>query len=268
MTFRLAVVTDLHFGVRARFRGKLRKVSDAAPSLADKFVARMSDHVHPDLVLALGDLIEEESHDADRLRYGTCANLLRKVDAPLHFAAGNHDLVHQTKDELRRTWKYDGELFYSFDIAGHHVCVLHTIEHTLVDVRLPDDQLRWLQRDLAATKLPSIVAMHHSAADQNLTGNRWFEFAPHLALVHERQQLRRVIAESGKVAIVVNGHVHWNHVDVHDGIPYVTVQSLTENVNDDEPARPASAWGIFTLNDNGVCVECEGEQPIRFELHR
>ncbi len=268
MAFRFAVITDLHFGERTKFRGKLRKVADAAPALAQAFVRRMNEQIAPDLVLALGDFIEDESPAADRARYMRCADVLRELRCPLRFVAGNHDTINLSDDDLRLAWQQQGPLFYSFDARGHHVCVLRTVERTGRDVRLPSDQLAWLRADLASTSLPSVVAMHHSVADQDLRGNPWFELAPHLALVSERQEVRRVVADSGRVVLVVNGHVHWNHVDMHDGIPYVTVQSLTENVEDDEPGRAARAWGIFTLDERGIQVDIEGEHPMRFQHHR
>lgn len=267
MTFRFAVITDLHFGQRTRFQGKLRKLADQAPPLAELFVARMNRVAQPDLVLALGDFIEDESLEADRSRYERCVSVLRGLHCPVRFAAGNHDTLNLRDDDLRAAWGHDGPLFYSFDMSGAHVIVLRTVEETGREVRLPEQQLRWLRDDLKSARLPCVVAMHHSAADQDLRGNPWFERYPHLALIKQRQELRAAIADSGKVRLVVNGHVHWNHVDLHDGIPYVTVQSLTENVEDDEPGRAAAAWGIFTLDDNDVDIEIEGEQPVRFHMH-
>ncbi len=81
--------------------------------------------------------------------------------------------------------------------------------------------------------------MHHSAADQDLRGNRWFEGSPHLCLVRERRAMRRLFEEHGVLA-VFNGHLHWNHLDVIRGIPYVTLQSLIENLDDDAPGRAAA----------------------------
>ena len=39
--------------------------------------------------------------------------------------------------------------------------------------------------------------------------------------------------QSGKVAAELSGHAHWNHLDLVAGIPYVTLQSLIENVHED-----------------------------------
>ena len=58
-------------------------------------------------------------------------------------------------------------------------------------------------------------------------------------------------AESGRVRAVFNGHLHWNHLDVIAGIPYVTVQSLIENLDDDAPGRPAAAHAVVRADRRG-----------------
>ena len=41
-------------------------------------------------------------------------------------------------------------------------------------IELPEAQIRWLERDLAESSLPSIVLMHHPGSEMRLDGNRWF----------------------------------------------------------------------------------------------
>ena len=71
---------------------------------------------------------------------------------------------------------------------------------------------------------------HFSAADLNLTGQFWFEDAPDQALLANRAEVRDVL-ESHDVAMAMNGHLHWNDHTVHNGISYITIQSLVENAN-------------------------------------
>lgn len=265
MKLTFAVITDLHFGPRTLFRGKLRKMSDFAPALTRNFVQRMNDHVHPDLVLTLGDVVEDASLKEDRARYQEALLILRDLDAPVRHVVGNHDTINQTDDMIRETWGHEGELFYSFDFHGVHFSVLRTIERQHVDARIDPEQVEWLREDLARTALPAVVAMHHSAAEQDLRGNPWFEQAPEVALVRGREALREVIAASGKVVLVINGHLHWSQVTLHDGIPYVTVQSLTENLDDDAPGRVASAWAVVHLTDDGLVVQTEGAARCVFQ---
>jgi len=274
----LALVTDLHFGPRAHFEGKLRKLSELAPRLLEAFVRRMNDEVRPDVVVNLGDDIEDESAELDRRRYGEAMEILGRLNgsAVLH-VAGNHDTVHLTPQQILDAWKHPAPasgsaqervLYYSREIGGYHLVILHTHEVKDDSVYLDEPQLAWLANDLEQTALPVVVLMHHSAADQSLVGNRWFEGKPHICLVRERKRLREVLEASGKVLVVLNGHLHWNQLTVHRGIPYVTVQSLIENLDEDAPGRAADASAVVKISRARVLVEVCGEETARYQFAR
>jgi calcineurin-like phosphoesterase family protein len=265
---KLGVITDVHFGPEAHFGGKLRKLTAQAPALVKSFATRMRDVVRPDLVVNLGDCIEDESREIDLKRYRACLDVLRGAKRELVHVAGNHDRINLTDEDLRAAWGTDGGLFRSFDHGGIHVVVLATHETTDVDVRIDDGQLAWLDHDLASTRLPTIVLMHHSAADQDLVGQRWFEDSPHLCLVQELSRLRTILGKHGRTMLVLNGHLHWNHLAVIDGIPYVTLQSLIENLDDDAPGRAAAAHAVVTLDPPHVHVQIEGLEPARYQFTR
>ncbi len=274
MSLTIGVVTDIHFGPAATFEGKLRKLTDRAPELLSAFVDRMNSEVRPDLVVNLGDDIEDESLELDRERYGRVIRILSGCAAPVLHVAGNHDTVSLSDDDLAAAWgegrpaHAPAKLYRSRDVAGVHVVALHTHEVKDHTVFIEDEQLAWLERDLAATSLPVVVFMHPSAADQVLIGNRWFEGHANICLVRERKALREILEASGKVLLVVNGHLHWNHLDLHRGVPYVTLQSLIENLDDDAPGRPARAHAVIRVERSRVLVEIEGEERARYQLAR
>jgi predicted phosphodiesterase len=229
----------------------------------------MNGAVRPDLVVNLGDDIEDDGPAADRERYGACVGTLRGVEAELFHVAGNHDTIHLGPDDLLAAWGRPeiSRLHYAFDRGGFHFTVLHTRERKDLDVSLGDEQLAWLAEDLTGTTLPTVVLMHHSAADQDLRGNRWFEGSPHLCLVRERRALRRLLQQHGVLA-VFNGHLHWNHLDVIEGVPYVTLQSLIENLDEDAPGRPAAAHAVVRLGKERIVVEIEGAERARYQFER
>jgi 3',5'-cyclic AMP phosphodiesterase CpdA len=268
VTLTLGFVTDLHFGPAAYHDGKLRKLTHHAADLARGVVRAMNDELRPDLLVNLGDDIEDEGRDADLARYTECQDILRTAKAELVNVAGNHDTIHLTRDDLTHVWRRSGPLFYSMDRGGHHLVVLHTLERKDVEVRIPHAQLEWLTEDLAQTKLPAIVLMHHSASEQDLEDSFWFKGLAHLALVKERAELRRILQESGKVRAVFNGHVHRNHLDVIAGIPYVTIQSLIENLDEDAPGRPAAAHAVATITESRIVVRVRGNDPARYQFDR
>jgi 3',5'-cyclic AMP phosphodiesterase CpdA len=278
----IGVVTDLHFGPEARFEGKLRKLSHRAGTLLEAFVARMNREVRPSLVVNLGDDIEDESLEADRARYGEAMQILAGLEAPVLHVAGNHDTIHLDAQDLLAAWgasdpagrasslrrQREPRLYGSFDHGGLHVVVLHTRERKDVDVRIDEEQLAWLAEDLEQAASPTVVFMHHAAADMVLVGNRWFERAAHICLVQERRALRSLLERSGKVLAVVNGHLHWNHFALHGGVPYFTLQSLIENLDDDAPGRPAAAHAVLRFGPRRLLVEIEGAERARYQLER
>ncbi len=266
MSLTIGFVTDLHFGPAAYHDGKLRKLTHHAAELTRGVVRAMNEELRPDLFVNLGDDIEDESRDADLARYTECQDILRTAKAELVNVAGNHDTIHLTRDDLARIWRHEGPLYYAFDRGGFHIVVLHTLERKDVEVRIPHAQLEWLTVDLARTKLPVIVLMHHSASEQDLEDSSWFKGLAHLALVKERGELRRILQESGKVRVVFNGHVHRNHLDVIRGIPYVTIQSLIENLDEDAPGRAAAAHAIATITESRIKVRVLGNDPARYQF--
>jgi 3',5'-cyclic AMP phosphodiesterase CpdA len=277
MGLTLGIVTDLHFGPEVRWHGKLRKMSHRAGEFTQGFADRMRNEVHPDLVVNLGDDIEDESRAADLTRYEECQSILAKAGVPVVNAAGNHDTVNLGPADLLAVWGRTGHgetwapgpagtLYYSFDRGGFHFTVLHTVEVPGGDIHVPEPELAWLRGDLEQTKLPVIVLMHHSASEQDFDDSRWFKGRANRALVQERHELRAIFEASKKVRAVFNGHVHRNHFDVIRGIPYVTIQSLIENVDDDAPGRASRAHAVVRLEAERIIVRVHGEDPARYQI--
>ena len=263
---RFALISDEHFGPTAYFQGKLRKLTAHAGELCHAFVQRMNDEVKPDLVVNLGDVIEDESRPKDLEHYGQFIAILAQLQCPVLHVAGNHDQVNLSDRDLCQLWQHDGELFYSRDVSGVHFSVLRTIEITDQAVHLPEEQIEWLRQDLARSALPSVVLMHHPASEMRLDGNRWFEKRPHVCRVAERRALQRVVSEAPRVVAVFNGHVHWNHFDVISGVPYITLQSLVENLDDDAPGRAAAAHAVVDLDEKRLVVRVAGAEPVRYQV--
>jgi len=263
---RFALVSDVHFGPNAYHEGKLRKLTHRAPELLGAVVEQLNREERPELLINLGDAIEDKSRDADLEEYERFVAVLRGAQARLLHVAGNHDQVNLSDQDLRTLWQHDGELHYSRDFGGVHFAVLRTVEQKDVAIHVPEEQVAWLRADLAACKAPAIVLMHHPASDMRLEGSRWFEKAPHICRIAGRKALRQVIEESGKVVAVFNGHVHWNHLDVIAGIPYVTLQSMIENLDEDAPGRAAGAFAVCDIDERRLLVRVRGEETMRYQL--
>ena len=68
--------------------------------------------------------------------------------------------------------------------------------------------------------------------------------------------------------VVFNGHVHRNHLDVIAGIPYVTIQSLIENLDEDAPGRAAAAHAVATSTSRASSCACTATIPARYQFDR
>jgi 3',5'-cyclic-AMP phosphodiesterase len=263
---RFALVSDVHFGPNAYHDGKLRKLTHRAPELLAGVVERLNRDEKPELVVNLGDAIEDKGHAEDLEEYARFVAVLGGSPARLLHVAGNHDQVNLSDQELCDLWGHEGELHYSRDIGGVHFAILRTVEQKDVAIHVPEEQLAWLEADLAAASAPAIVLMHHPASDMRLEGNRWFEKYPHICRVSGRKRLRAVIEASAKVVAVFNGHVHWNHLDVINGIPYVTLQSMIENLDDDAPGRAAGAYAVCDIDERRLVVRVLGAETMRYQF--
>ena len=263
MNLRFGLISDIHLGPPATFGGRLRKLSHQAETLVQSFV-RAAEEARLDLIINLGDVVEDSSPSEDRERYQRLMDLLAKVGCPVLHVAGNHDCVN-LEPQLAKLWSTPS-LYYSYQLDGCSFFVLHSQETKDTAVHLPESQLAWLRGELGRCEYPAIVLIHHPVSDMNLDGNRWFEQAPHICRVAERRALRKVLEDSGKVVAVINGHAHWNHLDLIAGIPYITLQSLIENVEEDAPGRAAAAWGIGTLDDKVLHLVVHGEHPVRYQI--
>lgn len=263
---KIALITDIHFGPEAYHEGKLRKLTHRAGELTEEFVARMNDVEHPDLVVNLGDVIEDAGPEMDEAAYRRFVEIVGRLEAEVLHVAGNHDSIHLSDEQLAALWGRPLPLHYSRDVGGFHLAVLRSREVRDEYVELPEDQVHWLEQDLRATELPSLVFVHHPLGDSRLAGNRWFERRTHLCRARNRRRVREVIEMSGKVLGVFNGHAHWNHLDVIREIPYVTLQSLTENLDDDAPGRPARAHAVVELDRGSLLVRVEGAERARYQF--
>lgn len=261
---RIAFVTDVHFGPDARYDGQLRKLSQQAPRLLAATLEQI-EAAKPDLVVNLGDVVQDESPEADRAAYTAFLDVMARCSAPVLHVAGNHDLVHAIPAELGARWgRTDGACHYAVDHGDLHFIVLRS--DMTETVNLAPEQLAFLEQALAATQRRTVVLVHHPLGDMDVSANRWFYRQPELCHVQERSAARAIIERSGKVVAVFNGHVHWNHLAVHAGIPYVTVQSMIENLDADAPGRPSRAWALATVKPQSVLVELFGEHEGRYEL--
>jgi alkaline phosphatase len=152
--------------------------------------------------------------------------IMDSLDCPLYPVLGNHD---NFKSDHKAGWlAFAGRdsATYSFDFGGLHFIV---IDCTLDPYQPPyvncDSTLRaWVAEDLAANwPRPTVVLSHFNMWQRHW--NAMFDTTRHYAEYRGMPEMRGVLEDAGNVAAVVNGHVHANRVEKHNGIYYLDLSA-------------------------------------------
>lgn len=261
---KFAILTDIHLGPEGQYKGILRKMNKDAKIFLDDFIEEMNSNTKPEFVVILGDLVEDDNEINDKNNIKYIVKLLKKLECPVYYVAGNHDLKNISEKELARAF-HQKYLYYSFDFGSFHFIVLFSKVSEDRTIWIADKQKKWLRKDLDTTNRKCIVFVHHGLADQDLTGNSWFEGHPENCLIVNREEIRNIFSTSKKVIAVFNSHLHWDKQDIHDGIPYFTIQSLVEN--EDDKGLASETHAVVNIVNDKVDVEIKGNYSKNF-LHQ
>ncbi|RPI43030.1 MAG: metallophosphoesterase-domain-containing protein [Betaproteobacteria bacterium] len=257
---RFAVVTDIHHG--ADYGTKLG--SSALPLLGRfrDWCAKES----PELVLELGDRINNVSVETDTRLTAEVAAAFRDFPREVVHLLGNHDChaltVEQAEAAFRKSFRS-----HSSDHGGFHFVFwnANVEKHPSLGFAATPADIDWLARDLAATDLPTVICSHMPLDGGSMAGNLYFEkgLSAGLGGYANSESVRTAIEASGKVVLCIAGHTHWNALAIIDGIPYVTVPALSEAFM--SWPRPAAAWASLELGDD-IAVRVDGEVPVEYRL--
>ncbi len=167
-------------------------------------------HRRPDVVLAVGDLIEGNTKDADRIReqWREVLPKLRKVRAPLLLCPGNHDVFSKTSEAIYT--ELMGPLYQAQTIAGVHFYLLD-VSRAVLPERIDEAQWKWLIQELGRTpgRDGKVVVMHRPL---------WF----HTLAAGRADALHDLFVREG-VDLAVAGHEHKYFYAEYDGVRYVSV---------------------------------------------
>ncbi len=228
------------------------------------FVQKMNTNFKPEFVVNLGDAINDASPEEDIKNLNIVLSEMKKLSCPFYNLAGNHEQRCLKKEELQTILALD-YLYYSFDVGDNHFIALFSEDYEKVTPTISPKQIEWLKQDLAKTNKPTVVFIHHLLSDQDLTGNIWFEGKPHRSLISNREEVRVILEDSKKVVAVFCGHNHWNRMDIHNGIPYFTIQSLVENFKN--AGIPSESYALVNLNKTDISVEVVGNDSVGY-IHK
>jgi predicted phosphodiesterase len=253
---RIAVVADIHHG--ANHMTKLG--SSALPLLAEfrRFVAE----ARPDAVVDLGDRISDRDRDNDLVLAREVAEAFRPINVPRFHICGNHDRDHMdVADNAELLGQELGNT--TIDLGGWRIVLWRADSRIRRQHRdgmhgfvLAEADLLWLAGVVRQADRPLAIMSHVPVSGHAQTGNYYFERNPHLSTYPGAERVRAVLRMARVPVVCIAGHVHWNTLTTVDGIPHITLQSLTESFTT-HPA-PAASWALLEL-DEAINWEVFGE---------
>jgi 3',5'-cyclic-AMP phosphodiesterase len=259
----------LKFGVL----GDIRTAGARPPQVAYQIIERMKAE-KPQAVMTVGDMINAESNAAavrnQWLNLVTAINAL--APANILPTVGNHETNGQKgvlpyyieafsslPDNGPEGYK---KLTYSMDIASVHFVSI-TSEHPNRFHYLGDEQLNWLEKDLAANKKPYTFVFSHDPA---------YPVGPHTgssldAYPKDRDRLWKIM-QTYKVTAYIAGHEHLYNRSARGGMTQLVIGTSGSAIYGGYGGE-FYHYGIFDVTPNGVNVkiyDSQGKQRDSFTL--
>ncbi|GLW13076.1 hypothetical protein Misp01_82040 [Microtetraspora sp. NBRC 13810] len=238
--------------------------------------------------LFIGDVVGD-----DLSLYPDVKGLTGLTNSPARFLPGNHDLDFDAETAEHSFDTFRAQLapaYYSYDVGNVHVVALNTVRYPCTpDVdnadglrpgcndpanrptyngRLGDDQLKWLERDLAKVHRSKLVVVASHIGLLN--------FADEGSPIHQVDQVREVYdLLKGRKAVAVAGHSHsienmrtgdlvkgWRDLFGIEGLPFPHITAgaiagdwysgaLTEEGYPISVGRDGGRPGVLTLDIKG-----------------
>lgn len=261
---KFAIINDVHIGDYRPYKGIYRKANLHAERLLENFVQKMNKSFKPDFVVQGGDMTEETNLAVDKKNYKKGLAILSKLNCPVYHLVGNHELKYLSVKYLKETLKYK-KLYFSFDKKNFRFIFLFTKRfYPARETKLDSSQLKWLKKKVNTDK-KIIIFSHHSLVPVNTCRNFWFSARPDLTFIKNYGEFLRIIAGKN-VKLVFNGHLHWNKKVVVNGVHYITVQSLVENIFGKAKGLPVNAFTLVNLEDKFAFIKILGKDGLSYKI--
>jgi predicted MPP superfamily phosphohydrolase len=232
---RFGIVTDIHYAdadpqFNRYFRESIDKLTECVEFMNEQKV---------EFLIELGDFKDQNTPPDEEKTISylqTIERSFRKFNGPTYHVLGNHDMDSISKKQfLQNVANTDvpaESTYYSFDRKGIHFIVLDANflasgaeydhgNYEWNETYVSEAELAWLRKDLAATKLPSIVFCHQQLGGLGATD------------VKNADKVRAILQESGKVLAGFDGHNHGGGHKAIEGIHYYTLKALVDGSGKD-----------------------------------
>lgn len=195
----------------------------------------------PDLVLATGDLV----HDETPAGYQTLVSMLRTLEAPVAAIAGNHDALNALHGIAGNSFHIGGQ----HRLGAWHMVLLNTLVPGETHGHLEDDELQFLESALTqAHGAHVIIALHHHPVPIGCT---WLDRIG----LDNATEFFELLDRHQNVRAVLWGHVHQAFESERRGVRLMATPSTCAQFRPDsadfglDSRPPGMRW--LTLHPDG-----------------
>ncbi len=291
MSIKFGVCADLHVDIMHDCEERLEAFIKACREENVDFIIQLGDFCYPDIRDCICKPENRPENIENALNTPTYAdkdkiiNMYKNFEKPSYHVIGNHDCDMCSKEQILEYYEADYGPYYSFDMGGFHFIVLdpnymklngeyvsydrgnyfdESYRPDKVLPYLPDEQIKWLKKELAETDYPSVIFTHQKLIKGNGCILNW-------------QDVKKVIDNApNKVVMALNGHEHVDLAEKTDGVWYYTVNCMSNmwvgkrfGRTDRYPAKiyekypsieyvipyEKSQFAIITMDENGARIK-------------
>ncbi len=257
---KIAIITDIHHGPQSH----TKEAGWDALKVVRDFV-RHAGEQGADLVLDLGDRISDTNRETDRQVTAEVAGVLGTFGGPRYHVLGNHDVnnlsVEDSEEILDQSMQSQ-----VVDLGEMRLILWQPGVKITRGVGFPEaaSGLPWLVEALEADERPAIIATHVPLSGHSQVGNYYFERNPEYSTYPDNRTVLEAVEATGKAALWLSGHVHWNTLNNVRGLPHVTVQSVSERFT--TYPHGAAAFAMLEIADDRFSIDVHGNDPFHARM--
>lgn len=262
---RIAIIADIHHGPPSRTCPDVRDPHWPILERVRCFTAR-AERDGADLILDLGDRICDVDRNTDLRSASEVFAAFRGFSGPVVHILGNHDVVNLTReDHAALSGGEFGSRVVDFPEARLIAWQVDVLLDRTADLLPPvGGQLEWLLDTLASDDRPALIATHMSFSGRAQDGNYYHHHKPAYASHPDHAAVRTAVEATGRAALWLSGHSHWNAVTNIGNLIHVTVQSLSERYT--TYPLTAEAHADLCIEGDRFSIEVHGNDPMYLRL--
>ncbi len=257
---RICLVSDIHHGTNPHSGA----FNNAVCHIRE--FNRFCEQQEPQIVIDLGDRINDKNHAKDFEMASEVALEFSKNKYKIFHINGNHDLANLSFENNESIFKQEknSELI---ELAGVRVAIWRAearleISPNFRGIHIRDSDLEWLKKICTVSSDALLIFSHIPLSGRSYIGNAFFENNEELSKYSRNNEIRSILRQSRSPTFCFAGHVHQNSFCQVDGIYHFTQQSLTETyVTNNQLSK---SMGLIEVDQN-LIWQVFGDDQIKIE---